>query len=163
MSVLLTRRAILTGLAVSAALTRPDLVGAQGLPKVVVSKDPSCGCCGAWVDHIRQAGFPADIVETPGVNRIKTRLGVPPALASCHTAEVDGFVVEGHVPASALKRFLTERPATAKGLAVPGMPVGSPGMEVDGVDPDEYDVVLFDAKGQQRRFARFRGGLELPA
>ena len=69
MPVLLTRRAILTGLAVSAALTRPDLVGAQGLPKVVVNKDPSCGCCGAWVDHIRQAGFPADIVETPGVNR----------------------------------------------------------------------------------------------
>lgn len=162
MSVLLTRRAALTGLAVSAVLTRPSPVGAQGLPKVVVNKDPSCGCCAAWVDHIRQAGFPADVVETSGVNRIKTRLGVPPALASCHTAEVDSFVVEGHVPASALKRLLAERPAGATGLAVPGMPVGSPGMEVDGVDPDEYDVILFGPIGQ-RRFARFKGNRELAA
>jgi hypothetical protein len=98
----------------------------------------------------------------PGVNRIKTRLGVPPALASCHTAEVDSFVIEGHVPASALKRLLAERPAGAKGLAVPGMPVGSPGMEVDGVDPDEYDVVLF-GQGGQRRFALFKGSRELAA
>jgi len=162
MSVHLTRRAALAGLALSALLTRPGLVGAQSLPRVVVNKDPSCGCCGAWVDHIRQAGFPADVVETPGVNRIKTRLGVPPALASCHTAEVDSFVIEGHVPASALKRLLAERPAGAKGLAVPGMPVGSPGMEVDGVDPDEYDVVLF-GQGGQRRFARFKGSRELAA
>jgi hypothetical protein len=162
MSVHLTRRAALTALAVSAVLTRPGLVGAQDLPKVVVNKDPSCGCCGAWVDHIRRAGFQADVVETSGVNQIKMRLGVPPALASCHTAEVDGFVVEGHVPASALKRLLVERPADARGLAVPGMPVGSPGMEVDGVEPDEYDVVLF-GQGGQRRFARFRGGRELVA
>ena len=69
MSALLTRRAALTGLALSAVLARPGLAGAQGFSKVVVNKDPSCGCCGAWVDHIRQAGFPADIVETPGVNR----------------------------------------------------------------------------------------------
>ncbi len=125
-----------------------------------MNKDQSCGCCRAWVDHIRQAGFPAEVVETSGVNRIKTRLGVPPALASCHTAEVDGPVIEGHVPAAALKRLLAERPGGARGLAVPGMPVGSPGMEVDGVDPDEYDVVLF-GQGGQRRFARFRGGREL--
>ena len=125
MSVLLTRRSAFMGLTLSALVIRSGLAGAQGLPKVVVSKDPSCGCCGAWVDHIRQAGFPADVVETSAGNRIKTRLGVPPALASCHTAEVDGFVIEGHVPAAALKRLLAERPAGAKGLAVPGMPVGS--------------------------------------
>ena len=162
MSVPLTRRSAFMGLTLSALVIRSGLAGAQGLPKVVVSKDPSCGCCGAWVDHIRQAGFSADVVETSGVNRIKTRLGVPPALASCHTAEVDGFVIEGHVPASALKRLLAERPAGARGLAVPGMPLGSPGMEVDGVDPDEFDVVLF-GPGGQRRFARFRGGRELTA
>jgi len=162
MSVQLTRRAALTGLGLSAALACPSLVRAQPLPKLLVHKDPSCGCCGAWVDHIRQAGFPAEVVEAAGVNRIKARLGVPSALASCHTAEVEGFVVEGHVPASALKRFLAERPAGAKGLAVPGMPVGSPGMEVAGVEDDEYDVVLF-GPGGQRRFVRFKGGRELSA
>ena len=162
MSAFITRRSALTGLALSSLLASPSLARAQGLPRVVVNKDPSCGCCGAWVDHIRQAGFSTEVVETSGVNRIKARLGVPPALASCHTAEVDGFVIEGHVPASALKRLLAERPRTAKGLAVPGMPVGSPGMEVDGVDPDEYDVVLFGPDGQ-RRFARFKGGRELTA
>lgn len=162
MSVLVTRRTILIGLTASAVLAHPRLSWAQTLPKVVVSKDPSCGCCGAWVEHLRQASFPVEVIETSGVSRVKTRLGVPLALASCHTAEVDRFVVEGHVPASALKRLLTERPQGARGLAVAGMPVGSPGMEVNGVEPDVYDVVLFGADGRQHLFARFKGGEELP-
>jgi len=128
------------------------------LPKVVVTKDPSCGCCSGWTDHLKQAGFPVEIVETAEINRVKTRLGVPRALASCHTAEVGGYVIEGHVPAGSIKRLLTETPQAA-GLAVAGMPVGSPGMEVEGMEPDTYEVVLFGPAGQ-RTFARYRGSQE---
>ena len=128
---------------------------AEGLPKVTVNKDPTCGCCTAWADHVRQAGFPVEVIEAPAMSRVKARLGVPQALASCHTAEVGGYVVEGHVPAPAIKRLLAEKPS-ARGLAVPGMPVGSPGMEVEGAAPDIYDVVLFGPAGQ-RSFARYRG------
>jgi hypothetical protein len=146
------RRAVLAGLAASLAL--PRIAAAQSLPKMVVSKDPSCGCCGAWVDHMRAAGFPVEVVETPEINRVKIRLGVPSNLASCHTAEVGGYVLEGHVPADQVKRLLAERPQ-AKGLAVPGMPAGSPGMEVDGMT-DTYEVVLFGPSGR-RTFARYEG------
>ena len=128
-------------------------------PKIVVHKDPSCGCCGAWVKHLRTAGFSAEIIETGAIDRVKARLGVPDELASCHTAEIDGYVVEGHVPAASINRLLAERPA-AKGLAVPGMPVGSPGMEVPGSPPDEYAVILFGPSGR-RPFARYRGTQEL--
>nr|WP_244622939.1 DUF411 domain-containing protein [Microvirga brassicacearum] len=131
---------------------------AEGLPKVMVTKDPSCGCCSAWADHLKQAGFPVEIVETSDINRVKTRLGVPQALESCHTGEVGGYVIEGHVPAASIKRLLAEKPQ-AVGLAVPGMPVGSPGMEVEGMEPDTYEVVLFGPSGQ-RIFARYRGAEE---
>src|SRR5690606_27035505 len=111
-----------------------------------------------WADHLKQAGFPVEIVETAEISRVKTRLGVPRALASCHTAEVGGYVIEGHVPAGSIKRLLAEKPR-AVGLAVPGMPVGSPGMEVEGTVPDTYEVVLFGPSGQ-RTFARYRGSQE---
>jgi hypothetical protein len=151
----LSRRAVLAGVAaVSGALVATGSA-AEKLPQVRVNRDPSCGCCGSWVDRLRQAGFPAEVIETSELNRVKVRLGVPQALASCHTAEVAGYVIEGHVPASAIKRLLTEKPQ-AKGLAVPGMPVGSPGMEVEGTDPEIYEVVLFGPAGQ-RVFARYRG------
>ncbi|MFC4172446.1 DUF411 domain-containing protein [Microvirga sp. GCM10011540] len=149
-----TRRTILTGLAVF-AVAHPRGARAQALPKVTVTKDPSCGCCTAWAEHIRAAGFPVEIKETPEVNRLKVRLGVLQALASCHTAEVGGYVIEGHVPADAIKRLLAEKPQ-ARGLAVPGMPVGSPGMEVEGAAPDTYDVVLFGPRGHTT-FARYHG------
>jgi hypothetical protein len=122
---------------------------------MTVTKDPSCGCCGAWVEHVRKAGFAVEVIGSAEVNRLKVRLGVPQSLASCHTAEIGGYVIEGHVPADAIKRLLTEKPR-AKGLAVPGMPVGSPGMEVEGVEPDTYEVVLFGPSGQTT-FARYRG------
>jgi hypothetical protein len=105
-----------------------------------------------------EAGFPVEVTENAEVNRLKVRLGVPRSLVSCHTAQVDGYVIEGHVPASAIKRLLAERPK-GKGLAVPGMPVGSPGMEMEGMQPETYDVVLFGPSGQ-RTFARFRGAVE---
>lgn len=132
---------------------------AEALPSVRVHRDPSCGCCGAWVDHLRASGFIAEVIETSEINRVKSKLGVPQSLASCHTAEVDQYVIEGHVPALSIKRLLRERPR-ARGLAVPGMPVGSPGMEMEGTAPETYEVVLFGNFGQ-RSFARYTGGKEI--
>jgi hypothetical protein len=154
-----TRRAILAGLTTSIVVGYSPGSHAQPLPKVVVTKDPSCGCCSGWTGHIRAAGFPVEIKETPEVNRLKVALGVPQALASCHTAEVGGYVIEGHVPADAIKRLLTEKPQ-AHGLAVPGMPVGSPGMEVEGTAPDTYEVVLFGPSGHTT-FTRYDGARPL--
>jgi hypothetical protein len=151
----LSRRKALGLLVAGLAYVLP--VQAAARPKVVVSRDPSCGCCGAWAEHLRRAGFPVEIVETANVNAVKQRLGVPPDLASCHTAEVQGYVIEGHVPASAILRLLEERPQ-AIGLAVPGMPIGSPGME--GGRSETYEVLLFGAQGR-RTFARYTGDREL--
>ena len=159
MSTKLTRRTLIASIAVLPTLSMSRAFAAAPLPKVVVHKDPSCGCCGAWVEHLRQAEFTVDVVETNAINRVKARLGVPDALASCHTAEVSGYIIEGHVPAASIKRLLAERPQ-AKGLAVPDMPAGSPGMEVPGTPPDEYSVILFGPSGQ-RPFARYRGTREL--
>ena len=152
-----TRRAFIAGLA--GVVVATPLRAAVEFPKIVVHKDPTCGCCEGWVAHIRQAGYPVEVVETAEINRLKVRLGVPQALAACHTAEVQGYVIEGHVPASAIARLLAERPQ-ALGLAVAGMPLGSPGMEVEGMEPEAYDVVQFASSGQ-RLFARYRGGHEL--
>ena len=149
-----TRRAVVLGLAASVAFGRQ--AQAEGLPTVSVTKDPTCGCCERWVDHLREAGFAVTVTEG-AINPLKVRLGVPRDLASCHTAQVGGYVVEGHVPAGAIKRLLAEKPE-AMGLAVPGMPVGSPGMEVEGMEPDTYDVVLFGAAGRTT-FARYRGAI----
>jgi len=124
-------------------------------PVMTVYRDPSCGCCGAWVDHMRAAGYEARVIEAAAINAVKARLGVPMALRSCHTAEIDGYVLEGHVPAAAIVRLLTERPK-ARGLAVPGMPIGSPGMEVAGREPEAYDVVLF-SDAAPATFMRFNG------
>ena len=154
-----TRRHVVTTLAGLPLLARPVCVQAASLPKIVVAKDPNCGCCAGWVDHLRAAGFTAEVNDTPRVNAVKARLGVPPELASCHTGEIGRYVVEGHVPAGAIMRLLKEQP-DAKGLAVPGMPTGSPGMEVEGSPPDTYEVILFGTFGQ-RTFARYRGAVEL--
>lgn len=124
-------------------------------PKMTVTRDPNCGCCGKWVEHIKAAGFPVEVVQVDDVMPLKTRLGVPEALMSCHTAEIGGYVIEGHVPAEAVKRLLVERPK-AMGIAVAGMPIGSPGMEVPGQAPQTYEIVIFSA-GRQSVFARYRG------
>jgi hypothetical protein len=146
------RRGLLAGLAAAALVSSAR--AAATLPQVAVTKDPSCGCCDAWVVHLRKEGFPVEVTEGP-VNRLKTRLGVPRELASCHTAQVGGYVIEGHVPASAIRRLLAQKPR-ATGLAVPGMPVGSPAMEVEGIAPETYEVVLF-GPGEKRVFERFQG------
>jgi hypothetical protein len=153
---MIDRRVFISGFgAVGALLATGSASAAAGLPKLVVTKDPSCGCCSGWADYVRAAGFPVEVRETAQMNRLKVRLGVPRSLASCHTAEVGGYVVEGHVPADAIKRLLSTKPR-ATGLAVPGMPAGSPGMEVDGVAPETYEVVLFGPSGQEV-FARYEG------
>ena len=121
------------------------------LPTVTVYKSPTCGCCASWVDHLRANGFPVDVQDVEDLQAVKAEYGIPAPLQSCHTAVVDGYVVEGHVPAADVKRLLDERP-DAGGLAVPGMPVGSPGMEQgDTVQP--YDVLLLD-DGQTSVFAQ---------
>ncbi len=120
---------------------------------ITIHKDPNCGCCSGWALHLQKNGFATKIIETSQTDAVKKRLGVPGDLASCHTAEVGGYVVEGHVPATALKRLLAEKPV-ATGLAVAGMPMGSPGME--GGQPERYDVVLFGLS-ERRVYMRFIG------
>lgn len=152
------RRSVLAA-AGAFSLLMATRAGAEALPVVNVTKSPSCGCCGGWIAHIKMAGFPVQVVDDPDMDSVKQRLGVPADLASCHTAEVDGYVVEGHVPATAIRRLLTERP-TATGLAAPGMPAGSPGMDFPGVEPEVFDVLLF-GKTATRTFGRFRGAEEI--
>lgn len=152
----ITRRALLGGFAAAGALTP---LRVQAASTMVVNKDPSCGCCSGWVEHVNAAGFETRVVEMSDLSALKSRLSIPSALSSCHTAEIDGYVIEGHVPSSAIRRLLSQRP-TAVGLAVPGMPVGSPGMEVPGAADEAYNVVLFGPSGQ-RVYARFRGAQEL--
>ena len=123
------------------------------LPLVVVHKSPSCGCCSQWADHMRQAGFPVEIRDQEDLNPIKQRLGVPYGKGSCHTAEVAGYFVEGHVPAEDIKRLLAQKP-NAKGLVVPGMPIGSPGMEVPDGTTQPYTVELVQADGSTTDFAQ---------
>jgi hypothetical protein len=137
----------------AAALWPVGAAAADGPTTITVHKDPTCGCCGGWVAHLQKAGFATTVLETRDLDAVKRRLGVPNELAACHTAEVTGFVVEGHVPAPALRRLLQEKPS-ATGLAVPGMPVGSPGME--GGTPERYDVILFGPAGQ-RTYMSFIG------
>lgn len=115
--------------------------------KMVIYKTPTCGCCRNWVDHMRQAGFDVEVHDMPDVQPVKQEHGLPGHLASCHTAIVDGYVVEGHAPADVIRRMLAERPQIA-GIAVPGMPAGSPGMEVPGGRTDPYDVIAFTREGK---------------
>ncbi|HSM12125.1 MAG TPA: DUF411 domain-containing protein [Lysobacter sp.] len=131
--------------------TSPAAVGA--LPLVVVHKSATCGCCNLWVDHMREAGFQVEVRDVDNVNTIKERVGVPLGKGSCHTAEVDGYFVEGHVPAEDVKRLLAEKP-DAKGLVVPGMPAGSPGMEVPDGTIQPYTVELVGQDGGTTAFAQ---------
>ena len=123
--------------------------------KVHVYKNPSCGCCTAWVEHLKTAGFAVDVTETDDTAAVRKRHGMPERLAGCHTGVVEGYVLEGHVPAADVKRLLAAKPQ-AVGLAVPGMPVGSPGMEY-GDRKDPYKVILVDRKGRETVFASYPG------
>jgi len=147
----MTRRRML--IAGAASLLQIGAVSAATEALITVHKDPTCGCCSGWVQHLQDASFVTKVLDTTDIDAVKRRLGVPDDLAACHTAEVAGYIIEGHVPAAALKRFLAEKPQ-ATGLAVPGMPIGSPGME--GGRPEKYDVVLF-APNSRRTYMSFIG------
>ena len=122
----------------------PARTDAGALPTALVYKTPSCGCCNLWVDHLREAGFEVDARNLNDIIPIKIDAGVPPRMSSCHTALIDGYVVEGHIPAEHVKRLLEDRPDIV-GIAVPGMPIGSPGMEGIGARP--YQVLSWDREG----------------
>jgi len=128
--------------------------GAQNLPVVEMTKRPNCGCCTAWADHLRAKGFEVKVTESEELWNVKRRAGIPQNLDACHTAKVGGYIVEGHVPADDIKRLLAEKPEV-KGIAVPGMPIGSPGMEMDNRS-EPYDVISFDADGQTEVFQSYR-------
>jgi hypothetical protein len=139
--------------ATPAATTRLDAqpVAAQNLPNVIAYRSPTCGCCELWVEHMRAAGFQVDIKNTDDIGAIKAEAGVPVGKGSCHTARVGDYWVEGHVPASDVKRLLAENP-DARGLVVPGMVHGSPGMEQGGAT-QPYDVLLIAKDGSTSVFS----------
>lgn len=152
-----TRSRILYGASALLLLGAAVLLGARssraGSPLVRVVKSPACGCCSERGEHLEESGFRVDVEDTSDVAGAKARLGVPAALSSCHTATVAGYVIEGHVPAAEIHRLLERRPDGVEGLAVPGMPAGSPGME--GPPPVPYDVVAFDGTGGRAVWASY--------
>ena len=130
----------------------PQQAAAGQGPTMTVFKSPSCGCCKDWVDHARKHGFKVVARDIADVNPTKKAHGVPEGLYSCHTALVGGYVIEGHVPADLVQKLLKERPKGVAGLAVPGMPMGSPGME--GPIKQRYDVLTFDKLGRTAVYAK---------
>jgi hypothetical protein len=126
--------------------------GTEPLPHVLVHKNEYCGCCNGWVEHMRKAGFHVEVRNIGNMDPVKTRVGVPAGKGSCHTAEVGGYFVEGHVPAIDIKRLLAERPE-AKGLVLPGMPLGSPGMESPDGRSVPYTVELVGPGGETTPYA----------
>ncbi|KJY81708.1 copper amine oxidase [Vibrio galatheae] len=133
------------------------LLSGQALAADVLNhKSPYCGCCSEWTKHMQDAGFKVDEKLHENMNPIKKKLGITPELASCHTAEIDGYVFEGHIPAADIKAFLENPPRNAKGLAVPGMPMGSPGMEY-GDKKDEFTVYAFNEQGQVFTYRHYQG------
>ena len=125
---------------------------AAAAQSIEVMKTPTCGCCTHWVEHLRAEGFEVSVTDLPDLSAVARELHVPDDLRSCHTARIGGYAVEGHVPAADIRRLLRERPAAA-GIAVPGMPMGSPGME-HGSHRERYNTVLFTRAGRQSVFAR---------
>ena len=143
--------AIVVAILIAGGFALVQSAGAE-TPTIQVYKTPTCGCCTKWIDHLRAEGFDVEATDLPDLSELKATNGVSPALASCHTAMVDGYVLEGHVPAEDVKRMLAEKPKIA-GLAVPGMPMGSPGMEHrDTTRHERFEVVAFgtsDPGGQR--------------
>jgi hypothetical protein len=150
--------------AVSASATAPPDAAADAsatsaaladgeMPVMTVYRAPTCGCCGDWIEHMRAAGFTVEVENVSDLVAVKSRLGVPSDLGSCHTGVIGDYLVEGHVPADDVKRMLAEGSDVA-GLAVPGMPIGSPGMDVPGQPAQPFEVMVFDSEGGRTVFAR---------
>jgi len=154
MDSMVTRRAAiarLTAAGLAVALWPRHAAASPAKIPMVVYKDPSCGCCHKWVEHMEANGFAASVTDTTNMTPIKGRYHVADKLVSCHTAVVGGYVIEGHVPAADVKRLLTQKPKTT-GLAIPGMPASAPGM--DGTPFQPYTVLSFDAQGNTTVFAK---------
>ncbi|MEZ5959046.1 MAG: DUF411 domain-containing protein [Hyphomonadaceae bacterium] len=149
----LPRRALLIGVA---TLIVPSVATSQQVFDGQTFRDAHCGCCLSWVEHMRASGrIRLTVTDAPDMAAIKQRLGVPPELASCHTTSVGGFVVEGHTPVADIVRLLEERPRGVRGLAVPGMPMGSPGMDRADGRREAYNVMAFGTEGEPRVFTRY--------
>jgi hypothetical protein len=147
---LLATFVVLAAQSMSSAQQKPAAVK----PLLTVYKTPTCGCCSKWVDHMRANGFDAKVHDLADLTEIKAKFGVPAELGSCHTAQVGRYIIEGHIPADTVHRLLKERPTTVTGITVPGMPLGSPGMEVPGGSVDPYLILTFDRKGHTTVFER---------
>lgn len=146
-------RTIGTGAALGALLPLVNRADAMSAPqKITVYKDPECGCCTKWVAYLRDAGLQPDVHDRSDMDALKDSLAVPAAVRSCHTAVLGRYIIEGHVPVADMKRLLAAAPKGIVGIAVPGMPAGSPGMEVPG-RTDRYDVIAFAADGTTKLFA----------
>jgi len=150
---------VTTGIAVAALVA---LIFWPGRPAsfapesdIVVYKTATCSCCGKWVSHLRDAGLKVNVVNVSNMQSIQAGVGVPRKLRSCHTAVVGDYWVEGHVPADLIQRLKAKRPANVRGIAVAGMPMGSPGME--GPNPVEYDIVAYDFNGRTSVYATRQG------
>ena len=133
-----------------ATLAMPKATSAVSLVPIKVYKTPTCGCCKAWVQHLEENGFKVEVMDMPDLSSVKAKYGVKPDMQACHTAVVGNYVVEGHVPADLILKMINEKPAIA-GLAVPGMPMGSPGME--GGTKESYAVLSFDSTGKKSVYA----------
>lgn len=149
----MNRRHLLALAAGAGALSALAVNAAPTLPQVEVFKNPSCGCCGAWADHLKAAGFPVKVTLVDDTSAVRQRLGMPDRFGSCHTATIASYTLEGHVPAEEVKRLLALKPK-AVGLAVPSMPPGSPGMEM-GARKDPYNVFLIDKSGHETVFSAY--------
>ena len=150
---MIDRRALLAAGALLAVLPAR---AARSELKIKVYKDPSCGCCTAWGERLTAAGFSVEVEARDDMDALKAKLGVPDDLVSCHTGVIKGYAIEGHVPPADIKRLVATRSA-GKGLAVPGMPINSPGMEVPGEANERYTVWLFDKAGKRTAFATHGG------
>ena len=146
------RQLMITAAGAALALSLPSHLAVAATPKIQVFKTPTCGCCKMWVDHLAASGFEVEAEDLADLDTIKEMAGVPNHLLACHTGMIEGYAIEGHVPAAAIEKLLAERPKI-KGIAVPGMPAGSPGMP--SPTPERYDVVAFGGGEQDRIFMSF--------
>ena len=149
---------VLPFLILSACTTTPDeqagAVNDSG-KFIEVYRSPTWGCCGDWITYVEKNGYTVAVKDTNDLSAVKAQYKVPPTLQSCHTAIVDGYIIEGHVPIEDIERLLADKPEIT-GLAVPGMPIGSPGMEVAGAESQPFDVIAFDKSGNMEVFASYR-------
>ena len=157
---IVTRRGALLGSAALAALA--PIRGSAEPMHIAVTKGTGCDCCEKWANHLRANGYTVSVTETDDLDAVKNKLAIPEDLRTCHTGQMGDYLFEGHIPAAAVAYLLREKPQGMIGLAVPGMPVGSPGMEVKGAKLDEYSVILFGPAGR-RVWARYKGTVQLPS